>query len=403
MSERIFINKTAKREALPGATFHKVMLFFQRPVMWPGWVMATAVAALAVFVGSIWYLLNAPLAVVAGMAIVQMLFFAGDTAVLLLLPHRRISFGDWRAQFFPLALPRSLATTLTAFAGLLLGWPAAVVLALAAQLLGTVLLVWAAAVEPARLSLTRLEVTSDRLPSGTPPIQLLHISDLHIERLSQREERILELVEHTQPDLIVISGDYVSTSNNRDREAYRQIREFLGKLQAPYGVYATLGTPLVDLREWVAPLFDGLPITLMREAWQKVDLDKGRQLVLMGMDCTHNIPHDAASLERLVAQAPNGAPQVLVYHSPELMPQASAQEIDLYLCGHTHGGQVRLPLVGAVVTSSQLGRQYVMGLYRNGRTHLYVSRGVGLEGLSAPRVRLLAPPEVTLVTIRSTW
>ncbi|RMD51504.1 MAG: metallophosphoesterase, partial [Candidatus Thermofonsia bacterium] len=66
----------------------------------------------------------------------------------------------------------------------------------------------------------------------------------------------------------------------------------------------------------------------------------------------------------------------------------------------THGGQVRLPVIGPLLTSSQLGRRYVMGLYREGRTHLYVSRGVGLEGLSAPRVRFLAPPEITLFTIR---
>jgi predicted MPP superfamily phosphohydrolase len=82
------------------------------------------------------------------------------------------------------------------------------------------------------------------------------------------------------------------------------------------------------------------------------------------------------------------------------MPQATEEGIDLYLCGHTHGGQVRLPLIGPLLTSSHLGRQYVMGLYRSGRTHLYVSRGVGLEGLSAPRVRLLTRPEITMVTIR---
>jgi hypothetical protein len=81
------------------------------------------------------------------------------------------------------------------------------------------------------------------------------------------------------------------------------------------------------------------------------------------------------------------------------MPQAVELGIDLYLCGHTHGGQVRLPVIGPLLTSSHLGREYVMGHYQVGQTHLYVSRGVGLEGLSAPRVRLLAPPEITLLTL----
>jgi predicted MPP superfamily phosphohydrolase len=273
-------------------------------------------------------------------------------------------------------------------------------LVLAVQLLGTAVLVWGAMIEPTRLTMTRLRLTTDRLMPGTPPIRILHITDLHVERLTQRESDILRFMEQAQPDLIVVTGDFVNLSYNQDRETYRQVRQFLSQLVAPYGVYATLGTPPVDLREWVAPLFDGLPITLMRESWKKIDLGRGRQVVLMGMDCTHDIPTDAGRLKRLMLTAPKDAPQVLLYHSPELMPQATGHEIDLYVCGHTHGGQVRLPIVGPLLTSSQLGRQYVMGLYRNGRTCLYVSRGVGLEGLSAPRVRFMAPPEITLVTLR---
>ena len=101
-----------------------------------------------------------------------------------------------------------------------------------------------------------------------------------------------------------------------------------------------------------------------------------------------------------VAGAPPSVPDVLLYHSPELMPQAVQMGIDLYLCGHTHGGQVRMPIIGPLLTSSNLGRDYVMGHYEEEQTDLYVSTGVGLEGLSAPRVRLLAPPEITLVTLR---
>ena len=97
--------------------------------------------------------------------------------------------------------------------------------------------------------------------------------------------------------------------------------------------------------------------------------------------------------------SPNTGPRILLYHAPDLMVEASQHEVDLYLCGHTHGGQVRLPGYGAILTSSQLGKRYEMGLYRSGRTQMYVSRGVGLEGLSAPRVRFLAPPEITLVTM----
>lgn len=400
MTERVFITEQQIPDVLVGGYFHRVMLFFHRPTEWPRWLMATAVLLLAFVASGTWWLLYGAwqTALLAGG--MQLVFFAADAAVLRSLPRRRISFGDWRAQFFPLALLRVLATAVAGLVGLLAGWQAALGLALFAQLMGTLLLSWASLVEPAGVTMTRLRITSDRLASGTPPMRIFHISDLHIDRLSVRETAVLEAIQRTQPDAIVITGDFVSTSNNTDRETFEQVRRFLSRLSAPYGVYATLGTPPVDLREFVVPLFEGLPVTLLREAWHKIDMGKGRELVLMGMDCTHDIPHDAASLQRMVEQAPQEAPQVLLYHSPELMPQAVEHGLDLYLCGHTHGGQVRLPAVGALMTSSQLGRRYVMGHYPEGRTHLYVSRGVGFEGLSAPRVRLLSPPEVTLVTIR---
>jgi hypothetical protein len=82
------------------------------------------------------------------------------------------------------------------------------------------------------------------------------------------------------------------------------------------------------------------------------------------------------------------------------MPVAPQYGINLYLCGHTHGGQVRLPFYGAVVTASTLGKRFEMGYYRLQDTHLYVSRGIGFEGMGAPRVRFLCPPEITLVSIR---
>jgi predicted MPP superfamily phosphohydrolase len=267
------------------------------------------------------------------------------------------------------------------------------------QLAGSATLFWGTVIEPFRLGLSEINISVDRMPASTPAIRILHISDLHIERLTQREEAALRLADTVKPDIILITGDYVNLSYNRDPITHTQVRQFLSQLAAPYGVYATLGSPPVDLPEEVAPLFEGLPIRLMRHDWGAVDLDHGRSLILVGMDCTHHLPTDRVRLADLMTAVPDHAPQIFLFHSPELMPEASQHGLDLYVCGHTHGGQVRVPLIGPILTSSQLGRKYVMGLYQNGRTHLYVSRGIGLEGLSAPRVRFLAPPEMTLITL----
>jgi predicted MPP superfamily phosphohydrolase len=82
------------------------------------------------------------------------------------------------------------------------------------------------------------------------------------------------------------------------------------------------------------------------------------------------------------------------------MPQARRAGVDLYLCGHTHGGQIRLPLIGALVTSSKFWKRYEMGRYVEANTTLYVSRGIGMEGMGAPRARFLCPPEIELFEIR---
>lgn len=394
------IRTEEEKNVLEYSHLHRGMVLFHAPAGWQAWAVILLLAAMAAAVAGIWWSLGAPPSLAVGAAVIQFLFFGGDALLLGSLPRKRISFGPWKAQALVLAVPRAAATTALAVLGLWPGWPWALGAMLAVQALGVALLYWGAVVEPSRLSLTELAFEVRGLPAGSAPIRLLHISDLHVERLAEREEAVLALAEEAQPDAIVITGDYVNLSYNGDAETHADVQELLRRLEAPYGVYATLGSPPVDLREHVPGLFDDVPVRLLRDERVTLDFDGGRRLVLLGVDCTHHLDEDGACLTQLATAAPDGVPRILLYHSPELMPQATEHGVDVYLCGHTHGGQVRLPGYGAVITSSQLGRAYVMGLYRRGRTHLYVSRGIGFEGLSAPRVRFLSPPEMTLVTLR---
>jgi predicted MPP superfamily phosphohydrolase len=177
------------------------------------------------------------------------------------------------------------------------------------------------------------------------------------------------------------------------------VRLLLAKIDAPYGVYATLGSPPVDVPD-VAPLhFVDSHIRLLRGDVAEIDVGEGRTLTLIGMDCTHDMAYDQWKFGEVSRQRNGRNTTVLLYHSPELMPFVRTQEVDLFLCGHTHGGQVRLPFYGAILTSACTGKQYEMGRYDENGTTLYVSRGIGLEGLSAPRIRLLCPPEMTLVML----
>jgi len=398
MIEETFIH-SEPRDHLARGWLHKVMSALNKPAYWPTWQAVLLALLLCLAGGLIWYFPQRSWQTAVTAGAVLGLFFLGDIFMLSLLPPRRISFCTWKAQFLALALPRTAAAAAVGFLAIWLPIDWDWGLLITVQLAATGLLFYGAHVEPARLRLTKLDISSADMPPDAEPIRLLHITDLHIERLSRREDDILAYLKQTRPDLILITGDYLNLSFNRDPEAYRQAAELLSQLAAPQGVYAVLGTPTVDLWETITPLFVDLPLTLLRDECYEICWPDGRRLTLLGLDCTHDIDFDAQRLQALAEAAPPSAPTALLYHSPELMPQAAERGIDLFLCGHTHGGQVRLPGIGPLLTSSHLGRQYVMGHYQSGKTNLYVSTGVGLEGLSAPRVRFLAPPEITLVTI----
>lgn len=116
----------------------------------------------------------------------------------------------------------------------------------------------------------------------------------------------------------------------------------------------------------------------------------------MGISCSHDPAVDGA---RLVSVLNGDDPEnftVLLYHTPDLAPEAAAQGIDLQLSGHTHGGQVRLPFFGAIYTSSLYGKRFESGRRQVQNLTLYITRGIGLEGKGAPRVRFLCSPEVIL-------
>ena len=399
MTDKLSLDEPVKDVLVEGPV-HKTMVLFCHVEGWPSWLVVGTAVSGAIILGLIEWWLSGAGQIGLLIALMQTVFVAVDAAVLRFLPHKRISFGPWKAQLIVLTLPRLALIAVMALLTMWVDWPWLLAVGFLGQVGITAAYLWGLLIEIHRLQLTELNVDMDGLTADMPPIRVLHITDLHIERLSQREENVLRIVKESKPDLIVITGDYVNLSYNQDPITHAHVQQLLNQLSAPYGVYATLGSPPVDLREEVIPIFADLPIRLLRHDCELISLEQGRELILLGMDCTHHLPTDRQRLDSLMTEAPTHIPRIFLYHSPELMPEAIQYGIDLYLCGHTHGGQVRLPFIGPLLTSSQLGRRYVMGLYTEGSTRLYVSRGIGLEGLSAPRVRFLAPPEMTLLKLR---
>ena len=400
MSEMQPVNPVdSKDDEVSKTTFHRLLVYLDRWSTKPVWLLIIFLLLLVVLVGMTWFIITGEAASSLMAAGLLAFFIAADAILFNLLPVLSISFGPWKPQLVALLVPRMVISLFAAFLSLFVGPSWAILLMAVLELCFSFILFWGSVIEVHQLSLSRVEVRISSFDGNKQPIRILQISDLHVERHTRRESKLSKIVKHIKPDIIVLTGDYLNLSYTSDIQSQNEVKNILRQLKAPGGVYATLGGPTVDDRSVAPHLFDDVPIRLMKNEWEEVRLSGNRSVVLLGLDCSQNLDEDAASLMHLAKTSPNSSPRVLLYHTPDLMPQAVNLEIDLYLCGHTHGGQVRLPLYGAILTSSRFGKKYEMGWYQEGKTILYVSRGVGLEGLGAPRMRFLSPPEITLFTL----
>ena len=310
------------------------------------------------------------------------IFFVGDWVLILALPRFGKSYGPAQPPTLLLAMLRLIPAALFAPPWFWL-----------AQLLGTALVVYSFWFEPHNLRLRCQTLVSPKLDAAVP-LRVLHLGDLHVERITARERQLIEMVRSLAPDVILFSGDFLNLSNVEDPVAWAHCRSILRELSAPLGVFAVTGSPPVDKPHVIAKLLDGLNIRWLKN--EKIALNhQGQQIDLIGVTCTHRPYVDELHL----LAALNGKPKrftILLYHTPDLAPEAAAAGIDLQLSGHTHGGQVRLPFFGALYTSSLYGKRFEVGRHRIDDFTLYVTRGIGMEGMGAPRVRFLCPPEITL-------
>jgi len=387
------------RNRVPGVAsvrFHRMLLFSARFSRLNGIWLAVYIELFTLLTLFIWALriesLNIGLAV--GIAFLTLVML--DWVALSQLPRRGQSFGPIAPPLLALVPVRAAITIGPVLLPLSPLWIATLVEVGNFALTGYVLdSLWG---EPFRLTVTKLTRWSPKL-RGAPPLRVLHVSDFHVERLTRREEKMIKWINELRPDLIVYTGDLLNFSYLDDERARADCLRLLTQLRAPLGVYGVPGTPLIDTPEVQAALYAQTPhIHWLKD--ETIEIEGYPQLQIIGLTCTHDPMLDAPKLARARANVPSDKFTLLLYHSPDLMPEAVDAGIDLYLCGHTHGGQIRLPLWGAVVTGSLYGKRYEMGRYESGNTLLYVSRGIGLEGKGAPRMRFLCPPEMELLELR---
>lgn len=258
-----------------------------------------------------------------------------------------------------------------------------------------VAMVWASAIEPFRVALRQEEVQLEKV---TDECRLLIISDLHLDRWGKREEKTLALARDFKPHIITMPGDLTNLSFVGDPGTFRQTTEFINRLCRMAPVYVTMGTPEVDPEWWISSIVRGTPAELLHNRAVETTANSNG-LYLIGVTFQGEENDQVEHLARLAAANP-GPPSLFLYHSPDLAEIAPRFGVDLYIAGHTHGGQVRFPPAGALYTASRFGNKYARGRFEIDGTVLVVSRGIGLEGAGAPRLRFCCPPEVVGVCIR---
>ncbi len=262
-----------------------------------------------------------------------------------------------------------------------------------AALLGMALLgyVYAFRIEPFWYKVEHVEIALDGLPPTFINFRIVCLSDIHQEPGGSLKhlERIVQRVNELEPDLICLLGDYVFSS----ADVITGLAPVLGELRARYGVYGVLGNH--DLWTNAAVIQSGLEgqgIDLLVNEHIVVESGTGA-LVLVGLDDGWS---GEPNLDRALAGSPSDAPVILLYHEPDFADQMSlSARVDLQLSGHSHGGQVRLPFVGAPFLPN-FAHIYDQGSYQVEDLQLYVTRGIGVI---PPAARFNCRPEITMITL----
>ena len=235
-----------------------------------------------------------------------------------------------------------------------------------------------------RIGLTHVVLPVDDLPEALVGLRIALLTDLHRSRMVPRRDidEAVTLTLGEQPDLVVLGGDYVTAS---DTAYVDDVADALGRLMAPDGVFAVLGNH--DGERSITPALERQGISVLRDARTRLAL-RGEPVDLVGIRFWTKGTDAITSLFRDA-----GPTTFLLAHDPRRFPQAVALNVPLVLSGHTHGGQVVLPWVGAPAA-----RKFpvVAGTAHDRRTTLFVSRGVG--AVYVP-VRLNCPPEVAMLTL----
>lgn len=252
-------------------------------------------------------------------------------------------------------------------------------------IIGPVLLVWAVFVEPNMLEVKKYKISV----KGLQGIKIVFLSDLHLAPSHGKKlQKIVTAVNGQKPDIILLGGDYVKGHKRSTSMKASDIAEGLSHLKAKYGIFAVLG----NHDGWynaqnIEQEFAKQNICVLKNENIAVTI-KDTSFYLAGLEDYYTGKPDMAS-----ALKETKNPVILLSHSPDVFPDVSS-DVDLTLAGHTHGGQVKLPFWGAIITSSIYGTKYAEGFIEQDGKKMIVTKGIGTSLLP---LRFNCRPEIVVI------
>jgi len=265
-------------------------------------------------------------------------------------------------------------------------------------LLLALLAFWGFFIEPNRLIVREESIQIDNWPRELDGLKIAVISDIHAGGSFINDKKLHTIVDRTNalhPELIVILGDYMSSNGwTSHRVEPEVVGAALKNFNAPLGTYSVLGN-----HDWwysgrkVRTGLEQNGIKVLDDEVLQINA-RGVSLWLVGLADLWTRPQ---RIEQTIAKVPEGQPMIALTHNPDIFPNVP-ERVPLLLAGHTHGGQVRFPLIGSVVESSVYGERYERGHVFENNHHLFVTTGIGT---SIMPVRFGVTPEIVLLTLRS--
>lgn len=252
---------------------------------------------------------------------------------------------------------------------------------------------YAGLVEPNWLDVHIIEVEIQDLPPELEGFTILHISDLHQRNFGHGQKRLEQAINQHQYQMVAFTGDLITNAQNADLAPAEALLALLDK-----PVFFVPGNHDYPLLEEIRELLAKYQVHMLENDCHVLE-HNGISLAVAGV---HDPYHARYSYELhqpdlTAALPPEKMFVILLAHSPGIIEEAISKSIPLVLVGHTHGGQIKIPLLGAPITASgTFFDQYVQGLYVNGQTQMYINRGLGTTGLP---LRFLSRPEVVFIRL----